>query len=58
MDHTKDYNLTLTGAEVNYIGQLLAARPYNEVFQVIPKIQTQVEAQNLIPKPEESPAES
>jgi hypothetical protein len=57
VDLTKDYSLTLTGAEVNYIGQLLASRPYSEVFQVIPKIQAQVEAQNIV-KPENTPAES
>ena len=53
MDLIKDYNLILTGAEINYIGQLLASRPYSEVFQVIPKIQSQVEIQNVIKPPEE-----
>jgi len=57
MEQNKDYNVTLTGAELNYIGQLLAARPYNEVFQIIPKIQTQVEAQIPPPVPE-PPTES
>ena len=48
MEQTKDYNLILSGAEINYIGQLLSARPYSEVFQVIPKIQNQIDAQNAI----------
>ena len=49
MEQTKDYNLILSGAEINYIGQLLSARPYSEVFQVIPKIQNQIDAQNQAP---------
>ena len=41
----KEFVLTLTEAEVNLVLNALAARPFQDVFQTIPKIQSQCNAQ-------------
>lgn len=43
--------IELEDKELDYIAQVLAARPYSEVAQLIGKISLQVQAQNV--KPEE-----
>lgn len=47
---TKDYNLSLSSAEVNQIATLLGAQPYREVAALIAKLRAQIEAQEKTEK--------
>lgn len=45
-EEPKNYTLTLSGQEIGYIGQVLAARPYSEVSTLINKLQSQLSSQD------------
>lgn len=42
----KTFSLTFTEAELNYLGNLLADRPYKEVIQLLNNINMQIQKQN------------
>jgi len=46
-----DYTLTLTREEIQFIGTLLAERPYKDVSALIAKLQSQVNAQSQKAEP-------
>lgn len=41
-DKPQEYQLSLSGQEIAYIGGLLSKQPYAEVSQLIAKLQTQI----------------
>lgn len=43
-----NYTLTLTDAQVNYIGMVLSEKPYKEVAEILAVMQSQVVDQNRI----------
>lgn len=43
---TKSFKLEFTEAELNYLGNLLADRPYKEVIQLLNNINMQIQNQN------------
>jgi len=45
---TKSFNIELTETELNYLGNLLADRPYKEVVQLLHNINLQIQKQNNI----------
>lgn len=45
----KTYTLSLDGAELQLLANVLGTQPYNQVFQLLAKLQQQVTAQDAKP---------
>lgn len=53
----KEFDLKLTGSEVNMVGEALGELPYKKVVPLMNKLQGQLNAQSQPPKPAVVPEE-